>query len=394
MNLIGVTLKKICLIVTVSMTVDQFLRFSFEKLHDEGYEITLIADMDDRYLNTLPEYIIPVPIRMRRGIDIIGMFVAIYKMYKIFIKGKIDLVQYSTPNASFYASIASFLARVPIRLYCQWGLVYQGFSGIKRKVFENIEKLVCKLSTDVQPDSFGNLKLCRELGYYDSQKSRVVWNGSANGVNLSKFDVNKKEEYRKSIREKYHIENDTCVLGYVGRVGKEKGFEELITVVKELLNKELDVILLYVGPNEKPETVKKEYLEYFETCDKIIYTGGWVDDAERYYAAMDILIFPTYHEGFGSVSIEAEAMGVPVVGSDVPGPQDAIIDGKTGFLVPAKDANALLNKVELLVKDKTLRDEMGKESYKFSVENFDEKKLLDKIIENKEMLLNKKKIIF
>ena len=383
-------MKKICLVVTVSMTVDQFLRFSFEKFHNSDYDITLIADMDQKYLQTLPSYIHPVPISMKRGIDVKGMISAIHKMAVTFRREQFDLVQYSTPNASFYASIASFIVRVPVRLYCQWGLVYQGFSGAKRKVFEFIEKIVCRLSTDVQPDSPGNLELCRKLGYYSAEKSRVVWNGSANGVNLNKFDIRRKDEYRRQIKEKYRIPEDVCVLGFVGRVGKEKGFEELMTVTKRLIEKRLPVMLLYVGPNEKPETVGKEYLEFFDKCNQIIYTGGWVDDTERYYAAMDVLIFPTYHEGFGSVSIEAEAMGVPVVGSDVPGPQDAIIDGETGFLVPARNANALYEKTEILVKDKALREKMGQKSRRFVEEYFDDQILLEKIIENRDMLIARK----
>ncbi len=380
-------MKKICFIVTVSMTVDQFLRFSFERFHKADYEISLICDMDSSYIKTLPSYIHPIPVSMKRGIDVKGMFSAIRKMVKVFRREQFDLVQYSTPNASFYASFSALLARVPVRLYCQWGLVYQGFSGIKRKVFEAIERFVCWASTDIQPDSPGNLALCRSLGYYSEKKSRVVWNGSANGVNLRKFDIRKKEEYRRQIKEQYHIPEDVCVLGFVGRVGKEKGFQELMIVMRKLLEKRLPVVLLFVGPNEKPETISKEYLDYFDSCEQIIYTGGWVDDAERYYAAMDLLIFPTYHEGFGSVSIEAEAMGVPVVGSDVPGPKDAILDGETGYLVPEKNAEALLEKVELLVRDSAAREIMGKNAHRFAAEHFDDQILLEKIIENRDMLI-------
>lgn len=381
--------KKICFIVTVSMTVDQFLRFSFQKFNENGYDIYVIADMTSEYIETLPKYVKALPIEMNRGIDFFGALQAVREMVKIFRREKFDLVQYSTPNASFYAALASSYCRVPVRLYCQWGLVYQGFTGIKKMVFKLIERLVCFLSTDVQPDSHGNLELCRRDKFYDEKKSRVVWNGSANGVNLDKFQIKKKEVYSEQVRKQYNIDEKSVVLGFVGRVGKEKGFEELMEMFSILIKKFPSLVLLYVGPNEKPDTVDEKYLCFFEECPNIKYTGGWVNDTEKYFAAMDIFIFPTYHEGFGSVTIEAEAMAVPVIVSDVPGPQNAMCDGMTGYKVPARDVSALVERATKLIVDKDLRIKMGKNAREFVEKNFDEQILLNKIIENRDWLLVK-----
>lgn len=381
--------KKICFIVTVSMTVDQFLRFSFQKFHENKYEIYVIADMTPEYIETLPKYVNALPIEMNRGIDLFGALRAIKQMIKIFKKEKFDLVQYSTPNASFYASLAASFCKVPVRLYCQWGLVYQGFTGLKKSVFKLIERIVCALSTDVQPDSHGNLELCRRNKFYSEEKSRVVWNGSANGVNLDKFQISKKAIYSAQVRKQYNIDEKALVLGFVGRVGKEKGFEELMEMFSILIKKFPDLVLLYVGPNEKPDTVDDKYLRFFEECPNVKYTGGWVNDTERYFAAMDIFIFPTYHEGFGSVTIEAEAMGVPVIVSDVPGPQDAMCDGTTGYKVPARNVIELVEKTTELIVDEKLRDQMGKCARKYVEENFNERILLNKIIENRNWLLEK-----
>jgi glycosyltransferase involved in cell wall biosynthesis len=371
------------------MTVDQFLRFGFEEFHKNGFDISLICDMDKTYVESLPEYIHPYPVKMSRGIDPKGMFNAINEMTKIFKENRFDIVQYSTPNASFYASIAAKKAKIPVRLYCQWGLVYLGFSGIKRKIFKFIEKTVCKNSTDVQPDSKGNLDLCRGNGFYSKEKSRVVWNGSANGIDLDKFDYSKKELYSQQIHKEYNISEDKIVLGFLGRVGKDKGFEELMASFK-MLNKKYDnLCLLYVGPNEKPDTVSHESLEYFEKCPDIIYTGGWVDDTERYFAAMDILIFPSYREGFGSVVIEAESMGVPVVVSDIPGPQNGMLDGVTGYKVPAREVDPIVEKTSILIEDELLREQFGKAGNIFVRENFAANILIKKIIENRNWLLTR-----
>lgn len=381
--------KKICFVVTVSMTVDQFLRFGFDEFHKNGYDISLICDMDEEYIAGLPDYVHPFPIKMSRGIDPSGLVKAIKTMKRIFAENKFDIVQYSTPNAAFYASIAAKKAKVPVRLYCQWGLVYLGFSGLKRTIFKTIEKIICKKSTDVQPDSKGNLDFCRENGFYNAEKSRVVWNGSANGIDINKFDYSNKEIWKKQIRQEYNIPDNKIILGFLGRVGKDKGFEELMAAFKSLKSKYPDIVLLYVGPNEKPDTVNSEYLKYFEECPDIIYTGGWVDDTERYLSAMDIFLFPSYREGFGNVVIEAEAMGVPVVVSDIPGPQNGMVDGVTGFKVPARTVEPLVEKTSLLIEDEALRQKFGKAGAKFVVENFDSRVLIKKIIENRDWLINR-----
>lgn len=383
--------KKICFVVTVSMTVDQFLRFGFDEFHNNGYDISLICDMDEDYVTGLPDYVHPYPIKMSRGIDPSGLINAIKLMKKIFSENKFDIVQYSTPNAAFYASIAAKKAKIPIRLYCQWGLVYLGFSGIKRTIFKTIEKIICRKSTDVQPDSKGNLDFCRQNGFYNAEKSRVVWNGSANGIDITKFDYSNKEIWKKQIRQEYNIPDNKIVLGFLGRVGKDKGFEELMAAFKSLKSKYTNIVLLYVGPNEKPDTVNQESLKFFGDCPDIIYTGGWVDDAERYYAAMDIFLFPSYREGFGNVVIEAEAMGVPVVVSDIPGPQNGMVDGVTGFKVPARTVEPLVEKTSVLIEDKALREQFGKAGAKFAVENFDSRVLIKKIIENRDWLIERGK---
>lgn len=383
--------KKICFVVTVSLAAKNFLEWSFEPMHNAGYDISLICDMDEAYMNSLPDYVKKYPIHMSRGVDVKGLFNGIKQMKKIFMEEKFDIVQYSTPNASLYASIAAKKAKIPVRLYCQWGMVYLGFDGIKRTIFKLIEKYTCKCSTDIQPDSKGNLDFCRKNGFYSEEKSRIVWNGCANGLNTEKFDCSKKEEYRKEIRQKYNIIDDVVVLGFLGRVMRDKGFNELMTAFKQLKSKYNNVKLLYVGYNEKPDTVDQNLLKYFEECDDIISTDGWVDDPQKYLAAMDIFMFPSYREGFGNVVIEAEAMKVPVVVSDIPGPQNGIVDGVTGYLVPPRTVEGLVEKTSALIENEDLRKQFGESGSKFVRESFDSKILINKIIENRDWLIERTK---
>ena len=139
-------MKKICMITTVSGTLESFVvEIAKHLYHTCGYDITLICNHDEAFANRLPKYLHYIPVKMERGINLSG-FASIKEFRRIFRREKFDLVQYATPNASCYASIAAKLERIPIRLYCQWGIRYVGLHGLTRKIFKRIEKTVCTWS--------------------------------------------------------------------------------------------------------------------------------------------------------------------------------------------------------------------------------------------------------
>lgn len=380
-------MKKICFITTISATLSSFVLDTAEYLHKNGeYDITFICNYDKDFAETLPEYIHFISVPMPRGINILGSIKSIRLLSKLFKKEKFDMVQYSTPNASMYASIAAKSAKIPVRLYCQWGVVYVAMSGIKRKIFKTIERMVCRYSTQVQPDSTGNLEFCRKEGLYDETKSLVIWNGSAKGLDLTTFDISKKAEYAKEIKKKYNIDESVPVIGFVGRLGKEKGCNELFTAFKSLKEQFPTLKLMFVGPNEKEDTIEPELLVYFRECDDIIKTGR-VANVEKYIAAMDIFVLPSYREGFGMSVIEASAMEVPVVVTKYPGPSSAMEEGITGISVPVRDSNALTLAIADLLENKEKSIAMGRAGRKFVEQNFEQKEFIRKYIENRMNLL-------
>ena len=194
--------KKVCICTTLWSSINNWIVPFLNEYHQRGVEVTIVCNMDEAFENSLKErfpFVHTHKINFPRGMNALGSIKSIWALYKFLKKGKFDLVQYSTPNASMYGAIASRLAHVPARLYCQWGMVYVTMGGLKRKVFESIERMVCRFSTHVQPDSYGNLNFCREHGLYDDKKSCVIWNGSAKGVNLDRFQIDKKQEFAKEI---------------------------------------------------------------------------------------------------------------------------------------------------------------------------------------------------
>lgn len=377
---------KICFVTTVPITIKAFILPTAEYLHEHtDWDISFICDYDSDFADFLPSYVHYYPVSMKRGISIAGIK-AMLEMRKIFEREKFDLIQYSTPNASLYASMAGKSAHVPIRLYCQWGMAFVGFSGLKRKIFKLEEKLVCSLSTWIEPDSKSNLDFAHKESLYPENKGSVIWNGSACGVNLKKFNILQKEQYHKEIRNQLNIPEDTFVYAFVGRITRDKGINELLAAFRNVSNSESDVCLLMVGEAENEDTLDSELYEWSIKCDKIKYVGS-TNVVEKYLSASDCYILPSYREGFGMGVIEAESMGVPVIVTDIPGPTDAMIKDKTGLVVKKKDIHSLEKAMIEIYDNKEKCRDFGKAAYDFAVSNFEQTKLFEYILEDRKKLL-------
>lgn len=382
-------MKKICVITTMWSSIDNWIKPFLNEYNDRGIDVTIVCNMDKNYERELTSqypFVHTYPVAFPRGINIGGSLKSILVLYRFFRKNKFEMVQYSTPNASMYAAVASKLAAIPVRLYCQWGMVYVTMTGFKRKVFRFLEKMVCRFSTMVQPDSKGNLKFCREQGFYDESKSCVIWNGSAKGLDLTAFDITQKQAYAQEIKERYGIPEDTPVVGFVGRLGEEKGCNELFRVFKKIKETVPNAKLLFVGPIEKEKSIDPELLEFFWKCDDIIKTDR-VTHVEKYISAMDVFVLPSYREGFGMSVVEASAMEVPVVVTEYPGPSSAMLDGVTGYAVPVQDDEKLYQCILTLLQDEQLRNKMGVAGRKFAEEAFDQKTFVAKYMDNRMELL-------
>ena len=379
-------MKKICFITTIGGTLRVFVLKLAEYLHETGeFDISFLCTPEDALAKMLPDYVHLIPVPMERGISISG-FKAMLQMRKIFKKEKFDIVQYSTPNASCYASIASWLAKVPVRLYCQWGIAYVGFSGLKRKIFKLEEKMVCKLSTWVEPDSKSNLNFSHAEGLYPKWKGSVVWNGSASGVDLTKFDISKKNEYSETIRKQYGIPDNAFVFGFVGRITGDKGINELFTAAKAIMEQDDRIWLLLVGHSEKADSVDSELYQWAEDCERVVFSG-YTLVAEQFIATMDCFLLPSYREGFGMSVVEAEAMGVPVIISNIPGPIDGMEKDKTGLIVPKKEIAALRAAMEKMKNSANMCAEFGKNGITYARERFEQKTLFKKIYEDRKELI-------
>lgn len=373
-------MKKICYIVTIPNTIESFFVSQINFLANCGYDVTVICSFGENINDLLDKKVKYIPIYIPRGVSFFSLISSLNKLKKVFQEEQFDIVQYSTPNAAFCSSIASKKAGVKVRNYHLMGLRYLGSTGIMRFVLKKLEKITCKYSTNIECVSESNRKIGIQEGIFTEDKSTVVWNGSTGGVDLKRFDYNKRDNYRKEIREKYSIEPEEFVFGFVGRIVKDKGVNEILSAFSHIQNAKLFMI----GALEDVNSLDKELYENSLNNENIIYTGN-VDNVEKYFSAIDVLLLPSYREGFGNVVIEAAAMGTPAIVSDIPGPTDAIIPDVTAEVVEVKNSDSLLYTMRYLMN--TDYKAFGESACKFVSDSFDSDKLNYKILERKKQLL-------
>lgn len=372
---------KICYVVTIPLTIESFFIPQLQYLAANGFDVTVVCSNDSNLQEKLGESIRFYPIDIPRGISVGGSIYALKTLTHFFKKEKFDLIQYSTPNAAFYSSIAAKKVDCKVRNYHLMGLRYLGASGMGRTILKVLERIACHNSTSIECVSKSNMEMGIKEGLFPKEKVTVVWNGSTGGVDLSRFDFSKRQQWRMEIRKELGYSSSDFVYGFVGRITKDKGIDELLFAFLELNDNSK---LLLVGDIEKDNHLDVELLAKAQQNSNIKF-HSFVSDIERYYAAIDVLVLPSYREGFGNVVIEAGAVGTPAIVTDIPGPTDTIDREKTALVVPVKNPNTL---AESLMKIRE-RDyvNMGENAAQFAKEMFDSKVLCQKILERKETLL-------
>lgn len=351
-----------------------------------GYKCYVVSSEEDKLTEEELDGVRFIPLEVKRGnVSPLEVIKCIYRLYKIFKRERFSIIQYSTANISLYSCIAGWLAGVPVRVFCQWGVDYIDHTGFKRWFYKMMEKITCLFSTNVQPDSFANLKFAINEHLYKPTKGNVIYNGSACGVDLKRFDIAQKQSWKKEIIEKYHLPKDKMIFGYVGRLALEKGINELLQAYLEIEDE--NSILMLVGPYYGVDALNQELYQRAQKSDRIVFVGP-VNKAEKYYAAFDYLILPSYREGFGLVVLEAAAMGTPTIVSNIKGPTEFVKDNHNGLYFKVKNADSLeavLTKV--LQSDKSLHERLSANAYEDVRRDFDGAIFKQKFLEDRNRLL-------
>jgi glycosyltransferase involved in cell wall biosynthesis len=329
---------------------------------------------------------------MKRGFDIEAIRI-IHRLYKYFKINRFEIVQYSTPNASLYSAVAAYAAGIPIRLYSQWGIYYTGSTGINRKILRLIEKSTSNLSTHIRPVSKMNLDFAVSEGLYTYNKAKLLGNGGTIGVDLSEYDLNRKNKDNVKIREKYVL-GDKFVFGFIGRISIDKGCIELLRSFRRIADKLNSssirkAHLLMIG---EIEDNIKEYSEYSQAIvsEDITFVGSVPKDAVKmYYSTFDAYVHPTYREGFGMVLQEAAAMELPIITTKIPGASEVLVENESCILVNKKNEDELFDSMLKLFESPELCRKLGTAARRHVEQNYERSYMLNNQLADYQQILSK-----
>jgi len=320
-------------------------------IKDGRNEIDLVADQ---------EGIEVIPVEMTRKITPIKDLMAVYRLYKVFKIEKPSIVHSHTPKAGTLSMLAAKLAGIPNRLHTIAGLPLLEATGPKRVLLDAVEKMTYACATKIFPNSYGLKDIILENEYTTDQKLKVIAKGSSNGIDTSYFDPSLfSKEDDLILKEELGISEDDIVFVFVGRLVKDKGIEELIEAYTLISSKYKNTKLLLVGSYEKDlDPIKLDAEKEINTNHNII-SVGWQKDVRPYFSISDILTFPSYREGFPNVVMQAGAMGVASIVSDINGCNEIISNEINGIIIPVKNSEFLYNSMDRLISDKILRKKLS-----------------------------------
>ncbi len=386
---------KICRISTVPFFMASQLKSQVKYLRDIGMQVVLVSSDGPEWamINAgqgLSVKVINIPRSLKPWQDLI----ALIRLTQFFLFHRFDIVHSTTPKAGLLTVLAAFISGIPIRLHTFTGQPWITLRGFMRWSVRTADKLIGVLNTKCYADSFSQAEFLVKEGILSAKKIAVIGQGSLAGVDLVRFNPDRWSlSIKQQLRQNLSITASSKIIIFVGRISPDKGITELISAFNELLSMNYDVDLLLVGPHDQDCGGKSSLdLNSARQCSKIHYVG-YTECPESYLAISDIFCLPSYREGFGTVVIEAAAMGIPTVGTKINGLIDAVADGETGILVPARDDRGLLAALKRLLDHPDELDRMGKAARHRCFQYFDANQVNAKVAEEYLNILKMKKMI-
>ena len=386
-------MKKLIRITTVPLSLKVLLKGQLRFMASNGFDVKGVSSEGEELKEVREnEGIMMEAINMSRKITPFQDLKSLWEMWNFLRKEKPQIVHTHTPKAGIIGMLAARLAGVPHRLHTVAGLPLMEATGIKRKILNFVEKLTYSSATRVYPNSKGLYDFILQNNFTQSNKLKIIANGSSNGINTTFFSPEQVSETEKAaLREKLNIQPDDFVFVFVGRIVSDKGINELIKAFSELQtaeNNELTGIkLLLVGGLESDlDPLNPETLAEINQ-NKDIISAGFQQDVRPFFAISDALAFPSYREGFPNVVMQAGAMGLPSIVSDINGCNEIIVEGENGLIIPSKNVEKLKEKMLTLARDKNLYVKLKENSRRMIENRYEQSVVWNALLEEYEGLL-------
>ncbi len=343
---VGITSAQTCLV----------LGGRLRTLRESGFRVTLVSSPGPLLAQTAAqEGVECVAIPMHREISFFADLVALVRLWWLLFRLKPAMTEFSTPKAGLLGSIAAMLCGVPTRVYFLRGLKLESSAGFKRRILLAAEKLAAACSHAVLCNSDSLRGEALALGIASPEKLRLLGSGSSNGVDVERFQPGPCD-----LRAQLGIPRSAEVIGFVGRLTRDKGLPELIEAFDAILAAKPQAHLLLVGWFDAAEDALGSALRSRIQQNPRIHMTGFVADTAPYYRMMDVMVLPTWREGFPNVILEAAATGIPVVTTLCTGSRDSVVPEVTGLLIPPGYPVAIEESVLQLLRNPERRFRMGK----------------------------------
>jgi len=315
-------------------------------------------------------------IPMERAPHVTRDLVSLSRIYRLILKVRPDIVHAHTPKAGLLAMAAGWAARVPIRLYTIHGLPLLTRTGFWRKIIENAERASCSLATAVYVVSPSVQNVALQLGLCNPGKIATLGYGSCAGVDLERFDPAAVEPAKAdAVRQQFDIPANAKLLTFFGRLAKDKGIPMLAEAWATLAREYPDLYLLLAGAPDQTDPVADSVMQPLLTHERVRHSNGWIKETPAVYATTTICVLPTLREGLSQVALESAAMGVPLVGTRVPGMVDPVVDGVTGLLVPSGDTAAFIEAIRRVLEDAEFRRSASKAAREHVTSRFSDQRV-------------------
>lgn len=370
--------KKLIRTSTIPMSLDIFCKGQL-KMFSEHYEVVAVSS-PDKELKWIEERegVRTIPLKMARNIELWTDIKALWKMIKVIKKEKPYIVHSITPKAGLISMLAAKICGVPVRMHTYTGLVFPTSTGLKQKILIWMDKLLCSCATYINPEGQG---VANDLKRFNITKKplHIIGNGNVRGIDVEYW---KKESTTfSSAKPNLHKESqkkELFTFVFVGRIVGDKGINELIEAFKRL--KPHSAKLILVGPYEENlDPVKAETKSEIDNNPNIEWVG-MQSDVRPFYEQADAFVFPSYREGFPNTVLEAGAMGLPSIVTNINGANEIIIPEENGLIIPSKDADALYQAMQRFIDEPDLIAKMKVNARPMVIDRFEQKYIWNELL--------------
>ena len=379
---------KLFRISTVPMSLNLLLKGQLRFLN-EHFEVTAISGAgDDLEMVAKREGVKVHPIVMHRPISLYQDIKSLWQLYLYFKKEKPTIIHSITPKAGLLSMMAGKLAGVPIRMHTFTGLIFPHKYGYMKRTLIIMDKILCRCATHVYPEGKG-VKEDLQRHNITNKPLKIIANGNVNGVDIDYYHPEAiSEEGKKKLRASLQIKEDDFVFVFVGRLVIDKGVRELVKAFDALSKHHQNIKLILVGPRENAHNPKKRAMFHSIHQNENIITVGFQDDVRPYYAVSNVLMLPSYREGFPNAVLQAGAMGLPSIVSDISGCNEIIEHEVNGLLVPKKNHQELQKAMEKILVTPNFLESLQKNARNRVAESFDKSLVWKELKKEYEKALN------